>query len=152
MFTQQWVKPAHAPMETPVAAKSLQASRHAEPSPDQITLDLAIPVHQRWNDILCAAVAAHETLDVATLKRDDCCDLGRWLHSGASARYGSRPAFVGLLKRHREFHDVVGIVAAAINGGEYLDAKSMLVAHSQFAYASIDVCVAIMKLRFAVGD
>jgi len=115
-------------------------------------LDHAIAIHQSWKQQLLAAVTAKDQLDVTTIQRDDCCVLGQWIH-GAGCRqiYGSSPDFVGLLKRHKEFHVVAGIVATAINGGEYANAEKMLGERTQFAYASIDVSVAIMKLKMSVA-
>lgn len=128
----------------------LIASPSDGPAPLSV-LDEAIALHQVWKDTFMAAVTTGDLLDVGTIKRDDCCALGRWIHAEGRARYGAKPELVALFKRHKEFHDVCGIVAIAINGREYADAEKIVGRRSQFAYASIEVEVAIMKLRMAVA-
>jgi methyl-accepting chemotaxis protein len=116
-----------------------------------VALDHAMLWHQLWKDKLHEAVAEQLQLDVAIICCEDGCDLGKWLRTDGKRRYGNKPDFTNLLKRHREFHQVAGHVAMAINGNEYRDARAMLGERSQFAYASIEVSVAIMKFKMAVA-
>jgi hypothetical protein len=115
------------------------------------TLEQALMLHQTWKERLLTAVQAREPLEVDRLQRDNCCALGEWIYSIGHDKYGTSPEFIDLLKRHQEFHEVAGIVAAAINGGEFDRAQKMLGERTQFAYASIDVSVAIIKLKVAVA-
>ena len=122
--------------------------------PDQVAvrLDQAIEVHRQWREKLKASVAAGETLDAATLRRNDCCDLGKWLHTQGRNLYGSKPEFVKLMARHNDFHLVASMVANSINDGEYTDMQKVLNGNSQFAQASIDVETAVMKLKFSMSN
>jgi hypothetical protein len=90
------------------------------------------------------------TLDIATIKRDDCCELGQWLYSDACRLYGSKPQFKILLAKHTNFHLVTGVVAKIINAKQFDEATAMLRDFSLFSSASIDVCMAISALRLAV--
>lgn len=118
----------------------------------EMQLDQAIDVHRKWRENLQAAVAAGEFLDAATLRRSDCCDLGKWLHSQGRRLYGSKPEFVKLMARHNDFHLVASMVANSINDGEYTNLDKVLNGNSEFRQASIDVETAIMKLRFSLSN
>lgn len=43
-------------------------------------LDLAIAKHSEWKSRLLAAITNNETLATATMAKDSCCALGKWLH------------------------------------------------------------------------
>jgi hypothetical protein len=118
----------------------------------EVCLDQAIDVHRQWREKLKTAVAAGETLDAATLRRSDCCDLGKWLNAQGRNLYGNKPQFVKLLARHNDFHLVASMVANSINDGEYTDMQKVLNGNSQFAQASIDVETAVMTLKFSLSS
>lgn len=114
-----------------------------------VTLDSALHAHHQWKARLQEAVKSGEALDVALIRRDDCCDLGHWLKANGRAAYGHAPEFVKLVETHNEFHLVASVVARIINGKDYAQAKSMLEGSSQFAAASTDVALAILRLKAA---
>lgn len=116
-----------------------------------VTLDNAFRVHNEWKHRLKAAAQAGETLDVASIKREDCCDLGQWLCTDGAQRYGHLPEFRKLVEKHRDFHLVAAIVAAMINKKAMPHAESMLQGSTQFSAASTDVLVAIMELKASVS-
>jgi hypothetical protein len=115
-----------------------------------LTLDKALDAHRQWKATLQAAAANRETLDVEIIKRDDCCDLGKWLASDGRRLYGGRPEFINLVGKHTEFHCIAGVVASFINDGAQDAVRSHLRGGSQFAFASTEVCVAIALLRAQV--
>jgi hypothetical protein len=115
-----------------------------------LTLDKAYNAHQQWKVRLQESVSSHATLDVATIKRDDCCDLGKWLYSDARRLYGSKPQFKRLLAKHTSFHLITGVVAKIINAKQFDEATALLQDYSIFATSSADVCVAISELKVAV--
>lgn len=119
-------------------------------SKTNITLDNAFRVHNEWKSRLKAAVSSGEPLDVATIKKDDCCELGQWLHAEGKRAYGHRPEFTRLLDKHQEFHTVASIVATIINKKDVAGAEAMLQGSSQFSSASTEVLMAIMQLKAAV--
>ena len=69
-------------------------------------LDEAIALHQVWKETFMAAVGAGETLDVDAIRRDDCCTLGRWIHTEGRARYGAKPELVALLKHRHQWQGI----------------------------------------------
>jgi hypothetical protein len=121
-------------------------------SETSLTLDRASAAHQHWKVRLQDSITAGATLDIATIKRDDCCELGRWLGSDAQRLYGSKPQFKRLLTKHTSFHLVAGVVAKIINERKFDEATAMLRDFSLFSTASADVCVAISELKISVQN
>jgi hypothetical protein len=115
-----------------------------------LTLDRAHAAHQLWKVRLQESVSARTTLDIATIKRDDCCELGKWLYSDGHKQYGHKPQFKRLLAKHTNFHLVTGVVAKIINEKHFDEATAMLRDFSLFSTASADVCVAISELKVSV--
>jgi chemoreceptor zinc-binding protein len=83
---------------------------------EQITR--AIAVHGQWRARLTKAIAAGASeFDVATVRRDDKCEFGSWLHHSikSSARASARYARVRDL--HAQFHlEAARVLALAVSG------------------------------------
>ncbi|MCC7184433.1 MAG: CZB domain-containing protein [Rhodocyclaceae bacterium] len=114
-------------------------------------LTQAIQRHAEWKLKLRSAIARKEKMDVATITRDNCCELGTWLHGAAKATLGSKASYSQCLHKHATFHVEAGKVAQAINDGQYAKAESMLDAGTPYAAASSAVGVAIMALKKESG-
>lgn len=112
-------------------------------------LNNAVQKHAEWKVKLRSAIAKHEQMDVATLSRDDCCELGQWLHGDAKARFGQLGAHADCVHKHQVFHDEVAKVATAVNAGRYTQAETMLGVSTGFFKASSALSVAFMQLRKA---
>jgi hypothetical protein len=119
----------------------------AAPAIQAVDLDSAIKAHAQWRTKLRDAAKKHQQLDADTIGRDDCCDLGRWLHGRGQGSYGGLPAFQSLMDRHRDFHKVAGAIAQTINRGNYAQAEQALAGDTPFSQASSDVGAAIIQLR-----
>jgi hypothetical protein len=119
-----------------------------------LTLKNAVSAHRAWKTKLLAAATCGAKLDVATISRDDCCDLGIWLHSSGRRLYGGRPEFTNLVEKHSSFHAVASEAANVINSKGFEAGKTFLRGGSQFAYSTIEVVVAITLLKAVVdvGD
>jgi hypothetical protein len=116
-----------------------------------LTLERAFAAHQEWKARLKQSVLSGETLDVSTIRRDDCCALGQWLHGEGHALYGTRPEFCKLVYKHGGFHLVASVVAGIINAGKHEEAIEMLQDFSHFSTASAEVGIAIMALKNALN-
>lgn len=114
-------------------------------------LTQAIQKHAEWKLKLRSAIAKKEKMDVATIARDDCCELGKWLHGNEKAKLGAMAAFPTCLRKHAAFHVEAGKVAQAINDGQYTAAEAMLGAGTPYTAASSAVGVAIMALKKESG-
>ena len=128
------------------AAALGRSSAASEGPPLGINLDNAIQAHANWRAKLRTAVAQKETLDADTVSRDDCCELGKWLHGAGSSQYGGKPSFVQLLESHRQFHQEAGKVARLINQGAYSEAEKQLESNTGFSNASQKVGAAVIQL------
>lgn len=116
-----------------------------------INLDEAIQAHGEWKTKLSTACQTRERLDSATIGRDDCCKLGKWLHGKARRDYRQLAGYSGCVKKHAAFHREAGKVAEVINSGQYAAAEAMLMNDSRYASASSDVCKAITALKQEAG-
>jgi methyl-accepting chemotaxis protein len=139
-----------------VAVSYKNAERRALPAPTaragasghaDINLDNAIRAHADWRAKLRSAAINSEKLDADTISRDDCCEIGKWLHGAGNSKYGSKPIFVSLIAGHKNFHKEAGKVARAINQGAGARAEQMLDSGTGFARASIEVGRLIMQLK-----
>ena len=111
-----------------------------------INLDSAIRAHADWRNKLRHAAAKHEQLDVQTISRDDCCEMGRWLHGAGGSRYGGKPIFVELIAGHKNFHEQAGKVARAVNQGD-AQVAHMMDSGTPFSRASNEVGRLIVQLK-----
>ncbi|MBS3954190.1 MAG: CZB domain-containing protein [Methylomicrobium sp.] len=110
-------------------------------------LDAALQAHSEWKIKLRSGISKREFMDAATIGRDDCCKLGKWLHGGGQKQYQHLSSFHDCLNKHAAFHREAGKVAEIINQGQYEKAESLLDSGSAFAAASSQVGVAIVTLK-----
>ncbi|MDE2076071.1 MAG: PAS domain-containing protein [Burkholderiales bacterium] len=111
----------------------------------QFDFSQAIAAHSQWKIKLRNAAENSEPLDVATISRDDCCPLGKWIH-GEGKRWGHVPSFTALQSRHKTFHLNVGKVAEVSNAGNSRQALQMLEGGTPFAESTQSVIMAIREL------
>jgi methyl-accepting chemotaxis protein len=123
-----------------------QLARGADQELD-FDFDQAVEAHRQWKIKLRTAIGTQAQLDAATIRRDDCCPLGKWLHGPGKAGCGGRPGFVELLREHAEFHTAAGEVAERINRGAYEAAEQMIGSGSRFADASNRTVSAILRVQ-----
>jgi chemoreceptor zinc-binding protein len=107
----------------------------------------AIQKHTEWKLKFRSAIENHETMDVATIARDDRCELGKWLRGDGKLRFGSLQSHAACVARHAAFHAEAGKIAQAINAKRYAAAEAMLDGNMSYAAASSDVGVAILRLK-----
>lgn len=112
-----------------------------------MNFDSAIEAHMAWKIKFRVAMQKREQLDEAAIARDNCCELGKWLHGEAALRYAQLPSYAGCVQRHAEFHREAAQVAHAINLGDFGRAESLLGPSSTYSGASGAVVVALGRLR-----
>lgn len=103
-----------------------------------VDVDAIIDAHRQWKVKLRQAIEDRSAVDVATLSRDDCCALGKWIYSDGQ-RLAQRPNFVDLVGRHRHFHSVAGGIGTLINQKRMREAEDALAPGTEFAQATTDV-------------
>jgi methyl-accepting chemotaxis protein len=117
-----------------------------------MNLDDAISAHAQWKTKLRVAIARHEVLDAATIGKDNCCELGKWLYGEGRGLYSAKPEFTNLIAKHKGFHAEAGRVAVTINAKKFDDADKMIGSTSSFGAASNEVGVAINALKRAITE
>jgi methyl-accepting chemotaxis protein len=124
-----------------------EPTRRTHPAAKTMDLNQAIEKHSEWKVKFRAAIAKREQMDAGTIAKDNCCELGKWLHGDAKSRWSALPAYRSCLSRHADFHNAAGQVARAINAQRYTEAEAMLAADTSYGTASRDVVTAIMRLK-----
>ncbi|GAB4396898.1 MAG: hypothetical protein OHK0048_03280 [Rhodoferax sp.] len=102
--------------------------------------------HRAWKVKLRDAIENGEKVDVATLSRDDCCPLGKWIY-GDGQRLSSRRSFTELLQNHARFHQVAGQVGQLINDGRTDEAIDALAPNTPFSQATTDVVKVLSSIN-----
>ncbi|OGB25758.1 MAG: chemotaxis protein [Burkholderiales bacterium RIFCSPLOWO2_02_FULL_57_36] len=116
-----------------------------------MNLDNAIQTHALWKVKLRSAIAKHEQLDLISLSRDDCCELGQWLHGEGKSSYGRLASHADCVHKHLAFHGEVAKVAKAVNARQFDVAERMLNGGTSYANASSALGVSFLQLRKEAG-
>ena len=111
----------------------------------------AIESHINWRMKFRKAISNHESMDIATISKDNCCELGQWLHGEAKAKFGKLSSYSECVTKHAEFHVEAGKIASAINTKSFVKAETMLSPGSAYNTASNSVGTAIMRLKKEAG-
>lgn len=112
-----------------------------------MNLDDAVKKHTEWKTKFRSAIAKKETMDAATISKDNCCELGKWLYGEGKDQHGKLASLADCTAKHKLFHVEAGKVAAAINAKKFTEAEAMLNAGTPYFSASSEVGVAIMRLK-----
>jgi hypothetical protein len=116
-----------------------------------IDLNQAIERHAEWKVKFRKAITDKETMDADTIAKDNCCELGKWLHGDAKKKYGHLASHADCVKKHAAFHTEANKVAKTINAKNFTEATGMIETNTPYAAASNAVAVAIMKLKKESG-
>jgi methyl-accepting chemotaxis protein len=116
-----------------------------------VDLNMAIQKHAEWKYKFRAAMTTPEPMDVATISKDNCCEIGKWLHGEAKARHGHLASYAKCLSAHAAFHVEAGKIAALINSQKNEEAERMLSSDTSYHDASKRVGIAIIELKNAIG-
>jgi hypothetical protein len=112
-----------------------------------VNLDEAVQKHAEWKVKFRTAISKKETLDAATIGKDNCCMVGTWLYGEGRTSWGSKPEFQKAMDKHRAFHVQAGKVAGLINSAQYAQAEAALGVGTPYAGASTEVGVALIALK-----
>ena len=111
-----------------------------------VDVDVYIDAHRQWKVKLRDAIENREKVDAATLVRDDCCALGKWIY-GDGQRLAGRETFSELIERHKRFHQVAGGVAEKINQRQYREAEEALAPGTPFSAATSAVVLTLSSAK-----
>ncbi|MEO0002336.1 MAG: hypothetical protein RLZZ22_28 [Pseudomonadota bacterium] len=130
-----------------VELRKQQARPEADGLLAHLDFDRALETHHQWRVTLRNSIARKLKVDVDMLRRDDCCDLGRWLHGSGGQAWSSNPAFTRLLQNHRDFHQEAGKVGDLINQNQLREAERLVGPSHLFHKAGLQVASGIRALR-----
>ena len=108
-------------------------------------LNKAITAHSAWKGRLRTAIDGGAVPDPATVRVDNVCDLGKWIH-GEGKAHQSLPEFQALKEQHAQFHQAAGHVIGLVKKGDKAGAENELM-RGQFNTASGKVIAAIGALK-----
>jgi aerotaxis receptor len=131
--------------ETDAVALRRQFQKHE--ADDQPHFDEAIASHQQWRVTLRNAALKGGQVDADQLRRDDCCELGHWIHGSGARVWSTSPGFDRLVDVHRTFHVEAAKVADTVNQKQLERAGKMLEPGSAFVEAGKDLTLAIRTVR-----
>ena len=114
-------------------------------------LEQAVQKHAEWKTKLRVAISKQEKMDVATLAKDNCCELGQWLHGEAKTRFSRLVSHGECIRQHAAFHVEVAKIATAVNASKFTQADAMLNAGTAYAQISSSLSVAFRRLRKEAG-
>ncbi|TRW89571.1 CZB domain-containing protein [Candidatus Methylobacter oryzae] len=112
-----------------------------------MNLDTAIQKHMEWKVKFRTAIAKQEQMDALTIGKDNCCELGKWLHGEGKTQCGTLPSYAMTLNKHAAFHIEAGKIATSINARKFDEAEAMLGGSSPFSTISGEVGLALMRLK-----
>lgn len=114
-------------------------------------LNQAIEKHTEWKTKFRTAISKKETMDAETISKDNCCDLGKWLHGESKQKMGNLASHAECVSKHAQFHTEAGKIAKAINAKQYAEAEAMLNPNTSYWNASTAVVMAILHLMKEAG-
>ena len=114
--------------------------------------DTAIIAHAQWKARLGRVLDGTETVDVATVRRDDVCPLGQWIHSAESRGGLSSAVHDHLRGAHATFHEVASRVAELAQSGRRDEARASLQLQGEFTRTSTWVVQILDRLRAGEPD
>ncbi|TSE35184.1 Aerotaxis receptor [Tepidimonas fonticaldi] len=132
-------------------AVALRKAAQERSDPNKLDFDAAIQAHQQWRVRLRNAILKDEKLDVATIRRDDCCVLGKWIYGEGGRQHGQLPLFSTLVEQHKRFHQEAGHVAELIVRGRKEEANALLQGDSPFLRAGRAVVDTLHRLKEMVA-
>lgn len=114
-----------------------------------MNLDESVQKHAEWKIRFRTAINNKEQLDVAAVSKDNCCEIGKWLHGAGRTQCGSLGEFKRAIDAHKEFHIEAGKIAKLINAQQYADATQAIASGSHYLEVSNKVGMAFAALKKA---
>ena len=115
-------------------------------------IEQAITGHGAWRTILLHAMeTGTSSVDIARAKRDDRCELGKWLYREADAADRRSPSYARVRELHQAFHVKAAQVLDLALQGRKAEAEAAMAMRSPYASASAALTAALKAWREGVG-
>ncbi len=141
--------PLHVSARDAVALRKSYQAAEAASAAQEFDVRTCIQAHAEWKAKFRAAIEMRAPLDVATIGRDDCCELGLWLRGAGARRWGRTPGFEKLLQQHLQFHREAAAVAETIDRADFDTALKRL---SDDTSPYLDASAAVVAAIRALAD
>jgi len=106
-----------------------------------------IAKHVSWRTRLRPAIRTKEKVDVAEIRAEGTCELGRWLSGEGKSACRNVPEFAAVMHAHAAFDRVAARVAESVDAGDFDSAEKVLANGTDHARASLEVAKAIGALQ-----
>lgn len=119
--------------------------------PTPAELDQFIAAHGMWKARLRQVLASGRSeTPVATIRRDDQCDFGRWLH-GASPADRRAPEYQSIKTLHARFHVAASRVVELALAGRRAEAEASMAMGGEYFQASVELTNAMKGWKRAIA-
>lgn len=113
---------------------------------DQITR--AIGVHGQWKFRLTEAIdTGASEFDPDTVKFDDRCEFGKWLHEETSAEERGGEHYRKIVELHAKFHTMASAILREAVAGDKDHARELIAAGSDYAALSSQMTLSLMDWK-----
>ncbi|WP_419320572.1 CZB domain-containing protein [Caulobacter sp. ErkDOM-E] len=109
-------------------------------------LDKAFMTHSAVKSRLRKAIKGEENIEPTTIRRDDVCEVGKWIYGEGGSKFSSVPVFVEFKKVHSEFHKCAYDIMMMYNSGKIAEANRDL-DHGAFEKKSNEIGDCIMRMK-----
>jgi len=107
-------------------------------------LDAAMKAHGAWKTHLAMAIGSGQaSFDPATVRRDDACAFGQWLHGEPSLRADA--AFAEVRDLHARFHKAAAGVLTLALAGNKDQARQAMGKEGEFDRSSSDLMRSLIR-------
>jgi len=119
--------------------------------PTTAEIDKYIAAHGMWKARLRQVITTGKSdTPAATIRRDDQCEFGKWLHS-ASPSDRRHPSFVQVKSLHQQFHQAAAHVVELAAAGKAADAERLMAFGGEFAAISVELTNAMKGWKQAIA-
>jgi hypothetical protein len=106
----------------------------------------AIAAHSMWKAELDSAIATGKsTHNPATVKKDDQCNFGKWVHDKVDIQHKQGESFSKVKDLHQKFHDAAANVLTMALAGKKDEARKAMGQGTAFGEASANLTRAMME-------
>jgi methyl-accepting chemotaxis protein len=116
-------------------------------------LDNAIAAHGQWKARRLAQALGTGKLEtpVATIRTDNQCAFGKWLHGG-SVSHADSPYYKTTKDLHAEFHQTAARVAELAMGGRKAEAEKLMAVDGEYANISGKLTSALLGWKRSLDE
>lgn len=109
-------------------------------------LDRAMMTHSAVKNRLIRAVRGEEDIDYNVIKRDDLCEVGKWIYGEGGQKHGVSQIFHEFKKTHADFHKCAANVLLLHRSGKVAEANAEL-QRGSFEQKSMEIGACIVRMK-----